>query len=184
MRVSCVRATANVYSTAAAPPVLSDSEIALGCDLTVVKKWGKPCFTYDKRNVAIVIPLKEACALSFFKGVLLEDPKRVLQKIGEHAQAGRWIKFTSLEEVTAMQSILRSYLYEAIEIEQSGKKIARKKDTELAVPEELQARWMRLRSCGPHSMRSRRGGGSPTSFTSPVRSGRRRAQRGWKGVCR
>ena len=96
-------------------------KIVLGCDLSEELKWGKPCFTYQKKNVAIVIPLKDACALSFFKGALLNDPKHILQKIGEHTQAGRWIKFTSLKEITAMQSILRNYIYEAIEVEESGK---------------------------------------------------------------
>ena len=114
-------------------------KIALGCDLTEKMKWGKPCFTYQKRNVAIVIPLKEACALSFFKGALLKDPKHILQKIGQ-AQAGRWIKFTSLKEIAAMQSILRNYIYEAIEVEESGKKVTFKKASEYAVPEELQTR--------------------------------------------
>ena len=77
---------------------------------------------------------------AFFKGALLNDPKHILQKIGEHTQAGRWIKFTSLKEITAMQSILRNYIYEAIEIEESGKKVTFKKVSEYAVPEELQAR--------------------------------------------
>jgi uncharacterized protein YdeI (YjbR/CyaY-like superfamily) len=66
-------------------------KIVLDCDLTEEVKWGKPCFTYQKKNVAIIIPLKDACALSFFKGALLNDPKHILQKIGQ-AQAGRWIK--------------------------------------------------------------------------------------------
>src|SRR5579872_7349291 len=114
-------------------------KIALDCDLTEEIKWGKPCFTYQGRNVAIVIPLKDACALSFFKGALLKDPKRILQKIGQ-VQAGRWIKFTSLKEITAMQSILRNYIYEAIGVEESGKKVTLKKASEYAVPEELQAR--------------------------------------------
>src|SRR5215469_1101361 len=70
-------------------------KIALDCDLTEELKWGKPCFTFLKKNVAIVIPLKESCAFSFFKGALLKDPKHVLERIGEHTQAGRWIKFTS-----------------------------------------------------------------------------------------
>jgi len=70
-----------------------------------------------------MIPLKDTCALSFFKGALLNDPKHILQKIGEHTRAGRWIKFTSLKEITAMQSILRKYIYEAIEIEELGKKM-------------------------------------------------------------
>jgi uncharacterized protein YdeI (YjbR/CyaY-like superfamily) len=114
-------------------------KIVLHCDLTEEMKWGKPCFTYQKKNVAIVIPLKDACALSFFKGALLNDPKRVLQKIGEHTQAGRWIKFTSLKEISSMQSILRNYIYEAIEVEESGKKVTFQKASEYPVPEELQA---------------------------------------------
>ena len=92
-------------------------EIALGCDLAEELKWGKPCFTCRNRNVAIIIPLKDACALSFFKGALLKDPKRILQKIGEHTQAGRWIKFTSAKEISALQPTLRSYLREAIQVE-------------------------------------------------------------------
>jgi uncharacterized protein YdeI (YjbR/CyaY-like superfamily) len=115
-------------------------KIALDCDLSEELKWGKPCFTYQKKNVAIVIPLKDACALSFFKGALLSDPKRILQKIGEHTQAGRWIKFTSLKEIMVLQSTLRKYISEAIEIEGSGKKVTLKKASEYALPEELQAR--------------------------------------------
>ena len=110
----------------------------LDCDLVEDIKWGKPCFTYEKKNIAIIIPLKDACALSFFKGALLKDPKHILQKIGQ-AQAGRWIKFTSLKEITAMQSILRSYIYEAVEVEESGKKVPLKKISEYPVPQELQS---------------------------------------------
>ena len=47
-------------------------QIALDCDLTEELKWGKPCFTFLKKNVAIIIPLKESCAFSFFKGALLK----------------------------------------------------------------------------------------------------------------
>jgi uncharacterized protein YdeI (YjbR/CyaY-like superfamily) len=115
-------------------------EIALDCDLTEELKWGKPCFTFLKRNVAIVMPLKQSCALSFFKGALLKDPEHVLEKIGEHTQAGRWIKFTSLKEVTALQSTLRDYIHEAIELEESGEKVALKKPSEYLAPEALQAR--------------------------------------------
>jgi uncharacterized protein YdeI (YjbR/CyaY-like superfamily) len=114
-------------------------KIALDCDLTEELKWGKPCFTFLKKNIAVVIPLKESCAFSFFKGALLKDPKRVLQKIGEHTQAGRWIKFTSVKEITALKSTLTSYLYEALELEESGKKVKLKKPSEYAVPDELQA---------------------------------------------
>ncbi len=113
-------------------------QIALGCGLTEETKWGKPCFTFLTKNVAIVIPLKESCAFSFFKGALLEDPKRILDRIGEHTQAGRWIKFTSVREVTAVRSALKAYLHEAVELEKSGKKVQRKKPSEHPIPEELQ----------------------------------------------
>jgi uncharacterized protein YdeI (YjbR/CyaY-like superfamily) len=114
-------------------------KIVLDCDLAEEVKWGKPCFTYQKKNVAIIIPLKDACALSFFKGALLKDPKHILKKIGE-AQAGRWIKFTSPKEISALQATLRSYIYEAIEVEESGKKVPLKNASEYVVPEELQVR--------------------------------------------
>jgi uncharacterized protein YdeI (YjbR/CyaY-like superfamily) len=114
-------------------------QIALDCDLTEELKWGKPCFTFLKKNVAIVIPLKESCALSFFKGALLKDPKHILQRIGQ-MQAGRWIKFTSLGEIAAVRSTLKDYLCEAIELEKSGKKVVLKKPSEYPIPEELQRR--------------------------------------------
>lgn len=113
-------------------------KIALDCDLIEERKWGKPCFTFLKKNVAIVIPLKESCALAFFKGALLKDPKQVLEKAGEYTQAGRWIKFTSVKEITGMDLPLRSYLYEAIELEKSGKKVELRKPSEYTIPEELQ----------------------------------------------
>ena len=115
-------------------------KIALDCFLTEEIKWGKPCFTFRKKNVAIVIPLKESCALSFFKGALLKDPKHILERIGEHTQAGRWIKFSSVREITALQATLGDYLYEAIALEESGKKVALRKASEYVLPEELQKR--------------------------------------------
>jgi uncharacterized protein YdeI (YjbR/CyaY-like superfamily) len=115
-------------------------KIALDCGLAEELKWGKPCFTYQKKNVAIVIPLKDACAVSFFKGAVLKDPKHILQKIGEHTQAGRWTKFTCLKEISALQPTLRSYIYEAIQVEESRRKVPLKKASEYMVPEELQVR--------------------------------------------
>jgi uncharacterized protein YdeI (YjbR/CyaY-like superfamily) len=86
-----------------------------------------------------VIPLKESCALSFFKGARLKDPKHLLQRIGQ-MQAGRWIKFTSLGEIAAVRSTLKDYLYEAIELEKSGKSVVLKKPSDYPIPEELQRR--------------------------------------------
>jgi uncharacterized protein YdeI (YjbR/CyaY-like superfamily) len=115
-------------------------KIALDCDLVEELKWGKPCFTYQKRNVAIIIPLKDVCALLFFKGALLKDPKHVLYKIGEHTQAGRWIRFTSSMEISALKQTLRKYIAEAIQVEKSGRKVPKKKASEYVVPDELQVK--------------------------------------------
>ena len=100
-------------------------------------KWGAPCYTYEKSNVIILGEFKECAVLSFFKGALLKDPNRILQKIGE-SQAGRWIKFTSPKEVSALRATLKSYICEAIEVEESGKKVPLKKASEYVVPDELQ----------------------------------------------
>ena len=113
--------------------------IALACGLDEERKWGKPCFTFSKKNIAIVIPLKESCALSFVKGALLKEPKHLLERVGEHTQAGRWIKFTSVEQIKGLESALRSYLHEAIELEKTGKKVELRKPSEYTIPAELQS---------------------------------------------
>jgi uncharacterized protein YdeI (YjbR/CyaY-like superfamily) len=114
-------------------------EIAVDCNLTEALKWGKPCFTFQKKNVAIIIPLKESCAFSFFKGALLKDPKHILERIGDHTQAARWIKFTSFREITALRSTMAEYIYEATALEKAGKKVKLKKPSECPIPEELQS---------------------------------------------
>jgi uncharacterized protein YdeI (YjbR/CyaY-like superfamily) len=115
-------------------------KIALDCGLTEELKWGKPCFTYQKRNVVIIIPLKDVCALSFFKGALLKDPKNILHRIGAHTQAGRWVRFASSTEISALQPTLKRYIGEAIQVEKSGRKVPLKKASEYVVPQELLVR--------------------------------------------
>ena len=44
--------------------------ILLGCQLTEELKWEKPCYTFQKSNIVIILPLKEHCALLFCKGAL------------------------------------------------------------------------------------------------------------------
>src|SRR5271163_2824324 len=88
--------------------------IILDCQLTEELKWGKPCYTFQNSNLVIVNGLKESCALAFFKGALLKDAKGILRKPGENTQAGRWIKFTSVQEIAKMESILKAYIHEAI----------------------------------------------------------------------
>src|ERR1700761_8450530 len=102
----------------------------LDCQLTEELKWGKPCYTFQKSNIVLIVGFKEYCALIFCKGVLLNDAKGILIKPGENTQAGRQIRFTDLREIVEMESILKAYIYEAIEVEKSGLEVNFKKNTE------------------------------------------------------
>jgi uncharacterized protein YdeI (YjbR/CyaY-like superfamily) len=112
--------------------------IILDCQLSEELKWGKPCYTFQKSNVVVIIPLKESCALMFCKGALLNDANGILIKPGEHTQAGRWIKFTNVREIVEMATILKAYIYEALEVEKAGLKVNYKKTSEFIIPQEFQ----------------------------------------------
>ena len=112
--------------------------IILNCGLTEELKWGKPCYLSEKNNIAIIQAFKEYFALGFFKGHLLKDSEKILVAPGEHSQTMRQIRFTNVKEIVEMKSILKDYLYEAIEAEKSGLKVNFKKTTEYKIPEEFQ----------------------------------------------
>jgi uncharacterized protein YdeI (YjbR/CyaY-like superfamily) len=112
--------------------------LILECRLTEELKWGKPGYTFQKSNIVIIIPLKECCALMFCKGALLKDPNGLLLRPGENTQAGRWIKFTGVREIVEMETILKAYIYEAIEVEKAGLEVNYKKTSEFKIPEEFQ----------------------------------------------
>ncbi|AUS27761.1 MULTISPECIES: YdeI/OmpD-associated family protein [Paenibacillus] len=114
--------------------------IMLDCQLTEELKWGKPCYMFQNSNIAIIQGFKEHCALMFFKGALLKDPNGILIKPGEDTQAGRQIRFTNVEEIVEMETILKAYIIEAVEVEKAGLKVDFKKNTELIFPEEFQAK--------------------------------------------
>jgi uncharacterized protein YdeI (YjbR/CyaY-like superfamily) len=53
-------------------------------------------------------------------------------------QAGRQIRFTNIREIVEMETILKAYINEAIEVEKAGLKVNFKKTTEFIIPEEFQ----------------------------------------------
>jgi len=110
----------------------------LDCQLTEELRWGKPCYTFQKTNIVLIIGFKEYCALLFCKGVLLNDANGILIKPGENTQAARQIRFTNVREIVEMEPILKAYIYEAIEVEKAGLKVNFTKNTELIFPEEFQ----------------------------------------------
>ena len=112
--------------------------ILLDSELTEDFKWSQPCYTFQEKNVIVLGPMKDSCAFAFFKGALLKDPHGVLTRPGQHSQSTRWIKFTSVREITEMKSILKAYIREAIQIQKSGLKVKLKKTSDLKLPEEFQ----------------------------------------------
>ncbi|WP_190295231.1 YdeI/OmpD-associated family protein [Mucilaginibacter rubeus] len=112
--------------------------IALDCGLTEELKWGCPCYTYRESNIVLIHVFKEYCAFLFFKGALLSDTHQILIQQSENVQAARQIRFTNVEEVTEQRSILKSYIYEAIEVEKAGLKVTLKKTEDFAVADEFQ----------------------------------------------
>jgi uncharacterized protein YdeI (YjbR/CyaY-like superfamily) len=112
--------------------------IALSCGLTEELKWGCPCYTNDGRNIVLIHGFKEYCAFLFFKGALLGDPESILIQQTENVQSARQVRFTSVKEVTSLKTVLKAYIYEAIEVEKAGLKVALKKTAAYKVPEEFQ----------------------------------------------
>jgi len=113
-------------------------KIILDTHLTEELKWGVPCYTLDKRNVVLIHGFKEYCALLFFKGALLKDPKGILIIQSENVQASRQIRFTNIREIIKLETVLKSYIKEAVEVEKAGLKVTYKKTKEFKIPEEFQ----------------------------------------------
>ncbi|WP_409175448.1 YdeI/OmpD-associated family protein [Brevibacillus fortis] len=112
--------------------------IVLDCELTEDFKWMHPCYTFEKKNIVLIHGFKEYCALLFQKGALLKDPHGILIQQTENVQAARQIRFTNVEEIMEMESILKAYIQEAIEVEKAGLEVDFKKHEEYIIPEEFQ----------------------------------------------
>src|SRR5689334_19549724 len=91
--------------------------ICLDCGLTEELKWGCPCYTFEKRNIVLMHGFKDYCALLFFKGALLKDPKGILVQQTENVQSARQIRFTSAREIVKMKLVVKAYIRGAIEVE-------------------------------------------------------------------
>ena len=113
--------------------------ILLDFPLTEELKWGEPCYTLQGKNVVLIGGFKEYVTLLFFQGALLKDTHRILVAPG-NTQAKRQIRFTSLQQILAMEAVLKAYIREAIEVEQAGLKVKLRKHSDYVIPQELQKR--------------------------------------------
>lgn len=114
--------------------------IVLDCQLNEELKWGVPCYTFQKSNIVLIHEFKEYCALLFFKGALLNDANGILIQQTENVQSARQIRFTHIQEIIDLEPVLKTYIYEAIEVEKAGLKVELKKTKEFNVPEEFETK--------------------------------------------
>lgn len=88
-------------------------------EATETFKWHAPVYTINNKNVFWIARFKNHFGLGFFNGVLLSDPKKVL----ENAQEGKtfamrhW-KFTKNDEIDE-EGVL-DYMIEALENQKKG----------------------------------------------------------------
>src|ERR1700755_2212635 len=121
------------------PEIAELKKILSAFDLREERKWGKPCYTLDGKNVVIIQGFKEYCALGFFQGALLKDPKKLLVQLGQ-VQAARVMKFASAQEITAKTATIKAYVREAVAAAKAGLKV-QTKPREFPLPEELKAKF-------------------------------------------
>lgn len=109
--------------------------VLLSCDLDEALKWGKPCYSSDGANLAILQPFKAHCALMFFKGALLEDAHGLLRSQGQNTQSAMRLEFTREAEIK--KTVVKAYVRQAIAVERAGLTVDFKAKRELELPDEL-----------------------------------------------
>lgn len=109
--------------------------ILLDSDLVETYKWQQPCYTKHDKNIVILHKMKDYCALGFFKGSLIDDRLALLIKPGKNTNAGRQMRFTTLDNIYQQEDIIKDYIRQAIYAEQSPQVIAPTGD--LVYPEEF-----------------------------------------------
>src|SRR5690606_699558 len=111
--------------------------ILLDCGLDEELKWGKPCYTFQGKNVAIIQPFKEHCALMFFKGALLKDTDGLVRSQGENTQSAMRLECRSRDEIK--KRVVQDYVKQAIAVEKAGLQVDFKAKRERELPDELTA---------------------------------------------
>ena len=111
--------------------------LLLDCMLVEELKWGVPCYTFENTNIVLIHEFKNYCAMLFPKGALLSDADKILAQQTENTQSSRQIRFTSIQEIVDLELVLKNYVYEAVEIEKAGLKVALKKTEDYVVPDEF-----------------------------------------------
>ncbi|APQ16233.1 DUF1801 domain-containing protein [Maribacter hydrothermalis] len=112
-------------------------KLVLECGLTEEYKWRQPCYSFQGSNIVLLGNFKDYCSLSFFKGVLLKDDYDIMVSPGKNSQSVKLIKFLSDREIINNENILKTYIYEAIEVEKLGIKVVLEEKENLKLCSEL-----------------------------------------------
>lgn len=112
-------------------------ETVLECGLTEELKWYQPCYTLENKNIVLIHGFKEYCALLFFKGALLKDPRHILIQQTANVQSARQVRFTKVQEIMKLKPVLKAYIKEAVEVEKAGLKVKLKKTADFKMPDEF-----------------------------------------------
>lgn len=111
--------------------------IILACGLQEDLKWGVPCYSYQNTNLILIHGFKHYCAILFHKGVLLKDPYNILIQQTKNTQSARHLRFTDLEDLRQLESKIREYIFEAIEVEKAGLKVTFKQTKDFEIVTEF-----------------------------------------------
>lgn len=110
--------------------------ILLATELDETIKWGAPTYTINNKNVAAIGAFKGYAGLWFYQGALLNDPHHLLINAQEgKTVALRQMRFQSVNEID--ESILKSYLDEAIANQKAGREIVPPRKKSFVIPDEL-----------------------------------------------
>jgi len=86
----------------------------------------------------LVHGFKDYCAILFPKGALLNDPDDILIQQTENVQAARQVRFKNLGGIEELESVLKAYIKQAVEVEKAGLEIEFKPTSEFKMPKEFQ----------------------------------------------
>lgn len=119
-------------------PILEQlRQFLLETELVEERKWGMPTYTLNGKNVLMLAVFNESCALSFLKGILIEDPEGLLEFPGPSSQHAKFLRFTSNDQVTPRETWIRNFIRQAIDFEKKGTKVEAPRQTGMEIPDEL-----------------------------------------------
>ena len=111
-------------------------EIILSEGLNESLKWRQPCYGAFGTNIAILAAMSDSVAVSFLKGVLLDDPEGRLEAPGPNSRSARYMRFRSMKQIAEETETFSGFLRQAIENAKQGRVVAFPSD-DFDLPPEL-----------------------------------------------